>query len=264
MSYIERKYNEKIIEIFEKDLPELESQSIKLLSKKAITVADDIAKLCAEINKKINLILKKFYPEIKNMEDKLTIKSTLKFYYDVIAKLTDFIRNVENFRKIDDKYYETIIQFFEDKNNLISGKYRSICAQELTAFYDKQSRENLERILAEKFASSQRNFFTMGSLEEELKKIGKLAGADDVKIYSTKKMHIENFDIIDNPSSIINYSVPSENEEKLKRIGKELESFLNSKGYKAAILLVELMDINSGKESLSGNIITNAKLLPSL
>ena len=111
----------------------------------------------------------------------------------------------------------------------------------------------MERILAEKFANSQQNYFTMGSLEEELKKIGKLAGAEDIKIYSTKQMHIENFDIIDNPSSIINYSVPSENEEKLKRIGKELENFLTSKGYKAAILLVELTDLNSGKDSLSGS-----------
>ena len=81
-----------------------------------LKVGDQIARICAECNKKINLILKKYYPEIKELNDKLTIKTHLKFYYDLIDKLTDFIRNVEQFNKIDDKYYETLIEFINNKN----------------------------------------------------------------------------------------------------------------------------------------------------
>ncbi|MFX1260203.1 MAG: hypothetical protein ACFFAN_20320, partial [Promethearchaeota archaeon] len=142
MSYIEKKYLNKIKEIFEKELPPLEEYLIELLNKKSIKVIDNVAKVCADFNKNINLILKKYYPEISgymDMDEKLKIKCFLKFYYDLIDKLTDLIRNIENFQKIDENYYNFIIDFIEEKENLISGKYRLICLQELSAFYDQES-----------------------------------------------------------------------------------------------------------------------------
>ncbi|MFX1411753.1 MAG: hypothetical protein ACFFA6_15490, partial [Promethearchaeota archaeon] len=121
MSYIEKKYREKIHQIFE-ELPALEKSLIIALNKKSVKNIDEIAKLCADFNKNINLILKKYYPEIKEMNDKLDIKSTLKFYYDLIHKLTDLVRNIENFQKIDQEYYNKLIEFLYEKENLISGK----------------------------------------------------------------------------------------------------------------------------------------------
>jgi hypothetical protein len=70
------------------------------------------------------------------------------------------------------------------------------------------------------------------------------------------------FNIIDNPSSVIHYSIFDEDEEKLKNIGRELREYLNSKGYQAAILLVEFSDLITENEVLAGSIITDAKLLP--
>jgi hypothetical protein len=176
MSYIEKKYNEEIKGVFN-ELTLVEKDVLRSLEKRSLKEADFIAKLCSEVNKKINLILKKYYPEIKDMRDKLDIKSSLKFYFDLIDVLTNFIMNIENFRKIDDTYFQTLIDFLNDKEDLISGKYRNICAQELTAFYDIKTRDHLENILAEKFAQHERGFFAMGPLEEEIKKIGKVAGA---------------------------------------------------------------------------------------
>ncbi|MCK4779278.1 MAG: hypothetical protein KAT57_03785, partial [Candidatus Lokiarchaeota archaeon] len=79
MSYIEKKYRLKINEIFE-DLPILENYLIELLNRNSVKVINEIASVCAKFNKGINLILKKYYPEIKEMKDKLEIKSFLKFY----------------------------------------------------------------------------------------------------------------------------------------------------------------------------------------
>ena len=196
------------------------------------------------------------------MNDKLDIKSTLKFYYDLLDKLTDLIRNIEDFQKIDDKYYETFIDFILDKEGLISGKYRQICSQELTAFYDKKTRDHLEEILAEKFARNEKQFFAMGPLEEEIKKIGKIAGADEVTILPAQLMHLKELQIIENPQSIINYSILDDDEEILKNIGREIRDFLTSKGYNAVIMVVELTDLTTEREALTANIITNAKLLP--
>jgi hypothetical protein len=260
MSYIEKKYKNKILEIFQ-ELANLDNDILELLNHRSVKFANKIAKLCALCNRNVNQILRIYYPEIKEMNDKLTIKSTLKFYYDLIDKLTDFIRNVENFQKIDDKYYNAIIDFIKEKSNLISGKYRIICTNELTAFYDPNTRETLEKILREKFEKKSREYFAMGPLEEEIKKIGITAGADEVSILSPDDIKISEFKIIDNPRTLIHYSVFSKDEEKLKSIGKELKKYLNSKGYEAAILLVELNDLATYRESLTGSIITNAKLL---
>ena len=261
MAYIEKKYRKEIDLVF-KELSLVEKDVLKVLEKKSLQEADFIAKLCSEVNKKVNLILKKFYPEIKQMSDKLDIKSALKFYYDLLDKLTDLIRNIENFQKIDDQYYETFIDFILDKEDLISGKYRQICSQELTAFYDKKTRDHLEVVLAEKFARNEKRFFAMGPLEEEIKKIGKIAGADEVTILNAKIMRLEEFTIIENPQSIINYSILGDDEEILKNIGRELRDFLTSKGYKAVIMVVELTDLSTEREALTANIITDAKLLP--
>ena len=93
MSYIEKKYKSNIFEVF-KELSELEKDILNLLHHKSISYTDKIAKLCALCNKKINIILSKYYSEIKNIDDKLDIKVFLKFYYDLIDKLTDLVRNV--------------------------------------------------------------------------------------------------------------------------------------------------------------------------
>ena len=233
MSYIEKKYLDKISEIFRKELPQWEEYLLELFNKKSITISDNVAKACAEVNKNVNLILKKYYPEINEIDDKLEIKSQLKFYYDLLNKLTDFIRNIENFQKLDEQYFDFIIDFINEKDNLIAGKYKAICRQELTAFYDKRSRDKLENILAEKLERRERQFFAMGPLEEEVKKIGKVAGASEISIFSAEERNMDKFYVIDTPKSVINYTVISDEEDKLKKIGKEIRTFLRSKGYKA-------------------------------
>ncbi|MHA1492116.1 MAG: hypothetical protein ACTSRI_20990 [Promethearchaeota archaeon] len=257
MSYLEKKYLELIKKIFKK-LSNLEENLLDLLILKSIRKVDEIARSCAEFNKEINIVLKKYYPEIKEMDDKLNIKSSLKFYYDLIDKLTNYVRNVENFQKIDDKYYDALIDFIKDKGNLISGKYKAICTQELTAFYDPKSKQNLEKILADKILNKSRQFFTIGPLEEEIKKIGKIAGADLISIISVKSLKnseiISPTTILESAQSIITFAVAlldnplkikiktsdpdrfdKNKNEKLKivlKIEKELKEYLNSKGFK--------------------------------
>jgi hypothetical protein len=260
MSYIEKKYNDKISEVFD-DLTKLEQDILELFSYKSIKYSEKVAKLCALSNKNINLILKKYYPEIKRIDDKLRIKSRLKFYYDLIDKLTYYIRCVEEFQKLDDQYYETIIDFINEKENLISGKYKEISSHELTVFYDKKTREDLERVLIEKVESRSRQFFTFGTLEEELKKIARIAGADTVTIIDNEEI-IKKSEFINNPKAIIHYSVYSTDEELLKKIGRELKEYLISKGYEAIILLLEIADLTLKQDFLTGSIITNANLNP--
>lgn len=232
MSYIEKKYNKKILEIFE-NLPNLERELLELLEQKSNKNINDIARLCAKFNKEINLILRKYYPEIKQLNDKLVIKSSLMFYYDLIDKLTDLIRNIENFQNIDDRYYDTLIQFVNDKDELILGKYKNISIQELTAFYDKSSRQNLEKILLEKLERRNREFFNFGSLEQEIRKRARIAGADYISISSADALSKED---LPSANSVINYSISDVGNEKLlQRIGEELKEFLESKQYKAVI-----------------------------
>jgi hypothetical protein len=68
MSYIEKKYNNKISEVFD-DLTKLEQDILKLFNYKSIKYSEKVAKLCALSNKNINLILKKYYPEIKQISE---------------------------------------------------------------------------------------------------------------------------------------------------------------------------------------------------
>lgn len=243
MSYIEKKYRLKINEIFE-DLPILENYLIELLNRNSVKVINEIASVCAKFNKSINLILKKYYPEIKEMKDKLEIKSFLKFYYELIAKLTDLIRNIENFQKIDPEYYDKLIEFIDNKEALINGKYKTICAKELTAFYDPTSRANLEKIISEKFLMKSKQYFTFGSLEEEIKKIAKIASANQVSILPVEELYRKE---LESAESIISYTVLDDKDKKiLLKIGTELKQYLESKNYNVVV-----------KPSF---IITNAKL----
>ncbi len=243
MSYIEKKYKQKINDVFA-ELPALEEDLVGLLNQNSIAVVNDIAMLCAQFNKKINLILKKYYPEIKEMRDKLDFKSILKFYYDLINKLTDLVRNIENFQKLDPEYYEKLIEFIYDKQNLITGKFRTICAQELTTFYDQTSRANLEKILIEKLEMKSKQYFTLGSLEEEIKKIAKIAGSENVTIAPADENTREE---LRSANSIIIFGTPDEGDNTLlNKVGEELRDYLESKKYEAVIKL--------------GSIITNAKL----
>ena len=245
MSYIEKKYYIKIQEIFE-SLLNLESSLLDQLNKKSVKKINEIAKLCANFNRKINLILKKYYPEIKGMSDKLAIKSTLKFYYDLIFKLTDLVRNIENIQKIDQEYYEKLIEFINEKERLISGKYKQICAQELTAFYDPNSRKNLESVLIEKIERKNRQYFTFGSLEEEIKKIGKLAGASAVVITHADELSKED---LDTAQSLIFFDIDNDQDlGLLNNVGESIKKFLESKKYQIVVK--------------SDYLITNAKLLP--
>ncbi|UCC18539.1 MAG: hypothetical protein JSV62_10560 [Promethearchaeota archaeon] len=244
MSYIEKKYKKKIKETFENQT-ELESSLLIELYQKSAKNINEIATLCAKFNHNINLILKKYYPEIKEMKDKLEIKSTLKFYYDLIDKLTDLVRNIENYRRIDQEYYNHLIEFIEDKENLISGKYRTICAHELTAFYDPTSRENLEKILLEKLEMKSQQYFTFGTLEEEIKKIAKIAGANEISINPVDEFYKEEFDFAE---SIISFtSIDDSNQFVLDKIGEELRRYLESKKYQVVVK--------------TGLVITSAKLL---
>ncbi|TFG00863.1 MAG: hypothetical protein EU542_07650 [Promethearchaeota archaeon] len=245
MSYIEKKYKNNIFEIFS-ELSEFEKDILNLLSHKSIAYGDKIAKLCALCNKKINLILSKYYPEIKDLDDKLNIKVYLKFYYDLIDKLTDLVRNIEQFQKLDENYYNTIIDFIINKEILINGKYRDICTKELTSFYDKETRTQIEKILIAKIENKNREFFSMGPLEEEIKKIARSYGAIDVSI---KRASEEERKLMQDAYSLISYNITSEdNSECRHEIEERLKDFLESKAY--SVILKPKM------------IITNAKLLP--
>ncbi|MFX1588067.1 MAG: hypothetical protein ACFFC1_07930 [Promethearchaeota archaeon] len=243
MSYIEKKYRAKITEIFE-SLSNLDKDVLKQLDKRTISNVDKIAKLCAACNKQINEILKKYYPEIKEIRDKLQIKSELKFYFDLIDYLTDFVKNVETFQKLDEMYYDNLIKFIKEKDTLISGKYKQICSQELTAFYDKQTRDNLEKILAEKIESKNREFFAIGPLEQELKKIGQIAGAKSIFINTPRESDKY---LLETVKSVIEYS-DGIDETTAEKVGRIIKDFLESKKFKVLIH--------------SEFILTDAKLLP--
>jgi hypothetical protein len=244
MSYIEGKYFDKINETFS-TLSKLETNLMDLLSNKSIKFSNEIAKLCADLNKKINLILKKYYPEIKEMKSKLAIKSSLKFYFDLLDKMTDFIRNVETFQKIDDKYYDTFIQFLKDKEKLINGKYKAICSQELTAFYDPKSRETLEKIIAAKIERKDREFFTIGPLEEEVKKLGKIHGNEHILIKSLEQF--KDLNPLTDAQSVIDIGSEIDNQRSSK-IAQEIKVYLESKRYKVMVI--------------KNLIFTDAKLFP--
>ncbi|MFX0008216.1 MAG: hypothetical protein ACFFA7_01295 [Promethearchaeota archaeon] len=245
MSYIEKKYYIKINEVFD-SLSILDSALLNELNKKSVKNINEVAKLCAEFNHNVNIILKKYYPEIKEMKDKLEIKSHLKFYYDLIFKLTDLVKHIENYQKVDQEYYDKLIEFIHDKNFLISGKYKNICAQELTAFYDQNSRNALEKVLIEKIERKSRQFFTFGSLEEEVKKIAKLARAKSINITVADELSKEE---LESAKSIITFESEDPSDIiDLDRIGRELKNYLESKKY-----VCHLRD---------NTIITDAKLLP--
>ncbi|MFX0021952.1 MAG: hypothetical protein ACFE9S_06470 [Candidatus Hermodarchaeota archaeon] len=245
MSYIEKKYYNKINEVFA-SLSILDNSLLTELSKKSVKNINEVAKLCAEFNHNVNIILKKYYPEIKEMKDKLEIKSILKFYYDLIFKLTDLVKHIENYQKVDQEYYDKLIEFIHDKNFLISGKYKNICAQELTAFYDQNSRDALEKVLIEKIERKSRQFFTFGSLEEEVKKIAQLAGAKSINITGADELSKEE---LESAQSIITFESEDPSDIiSLDRIGKEVKNYLEVKKYEC-----HLRD---------NTIITDAKLLP--
>ncbi|MHA1913208.1 MAG: hypothetical protein ACW986_02925 [Promethearchaeota archaeon] len=245
MSYIEKKYNLKIREIFQ-TLSNLDISLYDQLNKKSVKNVTEIAKLCAEFNHNINVILKKYYPEITEMNDKLEIKSILKFYFDLIFKLTDLVRNVENFQSIDQEYYDRLMEFINEKEILIGGKYKDICAQELAVFYDKNSRDKLERVLIEKIERNSRQYFTFGSLEEEIKKRAMMTGASSVVISVADKLSKEE---LENAQSIIIFDVSEAQDfTALTKIGHEIKNFLESKNFSCYVK--------------NDTLITDAKLLP--
>lgn len=279
MSYIEEKYYDKILKTFE-GLTGVQEKLVKIFEEKSIKRAEEIAKHCSQANKKINLILKKYYPEIKDIDKKLNIKSNLKFYFDLIDKLTDFIRHVENFNKIDDQYFEVMVEFLKNRDSLIEGKYKSLATQELTTFYDKQSRANLEKILEYKLDIHEKNFFTFGSLEQEIKKIGKFKGADFIKGYSMKNFSNEMKSVKNSKyeqlNSIIQFGIfmdvdkvtsflkngqreqfSSYKENKLNNlysIGEEIIDFLKSKNYKAKNLVERIQELKMVKKPVTSSV----------
>ena len=101
MSYIEKKYLEKINEIFDQ-LSILDDEIFEVIKERSIKHEDKFASLCASVNKQVNIILKKYYPDIKELDDKLDIKSKLKYYYELIDKLTASL-NVDRVEEKDFK-----------------------------------------------------------------------------------------------------------------------------------------------------------------
>jgi len=119
---------------------------INIFEKHSIQLTDEIAKYCAKISKSLNSILK-LYPNITEMEDKVKIKAHLKFYYDLITKLMHFIKSLENFQRLSDDYYEKMIEFLENRNMLINGKYTLLAKNELETFYSEEKRKTIEFFL---------------------------------------------------------------------------------------------------------------------
>lgn len=119
---------------------------INIFEKHSIQLTDEIAKYCAKISKSLNSILK-LYPNITEMEDKVKIKAHLKFYYDLIIKLMHFIKSLENFQRLSDDYYEKMIEFLENRNMLINGKYTFLAKNELETFYSEEKRKTIEFFL---------------------------------------------------------------------------------------------------------------------
>jgi len=229
MSYIEKKYLKKINNTFE-ELAGIDEELLDLIEYRSINKSDEVAKSLANLNKKINLILRKYYPEIKEMDEKLKIKSRLKFYYDLLDKLTDFIRNVEEFRNLDDKYFQFLIDFIQEREELIDSKYKGIATRELTSFYDKKSRENLEKILESKLKLRNHEYFTFGSLEQEVQKI---SGVHSLLIKSADPHHKE---ILDSAETIIIIKTKESFEKgDLHIVLNKLKYFLESKGYEVDI-----------------------------
>jgi hypothetical protein len=139
-----------------------------------------------------------------------------------------------------------LIEFINAKNNLITGKYKRICAQELTVFYDQNSRNNLEKVLLEKIERKSRQYFTFGSLEEEIKKIAALSGAESVIIMVADQLSKED---LESAQSIIMFDVGERQDFKgLNKIGLEIKNYLESKNYQCIIE--------------NDHVITDAKLLP--
>jgi hypothetical protein len=138
------------------------------------------------------------------------------------------------------------MEFIDEKEILINGKYKDICTQELTAFYDKNSRDNLERVLIEKIERKSRQYFTFGSLEEEIKKRAMITGASSVVISVADKLSKE---VLVNAQSIIIFDIDDDQDfTTLTKIGEEIRTFLESKSYECSVK--------------NGTLITNAKLLP--
>lgn len=258
MSYSEKKALKEITEHFT-TLSQLTIETRELLEFKSLKKVDEIALSCAKLNKQVNIILKQWYPEIKEMKDKLDIKSQLKFYYELIDKLSDFVRNVENFQKIDDGYYENLIEFILDKNELINGKYREICSSELIAFYDKKSREQLEAILEQKAQNLEREYFMMGPLEEEIRKNTRIFGADLVSICPADSLKgnakLDPTIILKDAQTVVSFAVAfkitklieisdgdaskkeslqKKNLDKIEKITNDLMEYLRSKKYQVA------------------------------
>jgi hypothetical protein len=214
---------QKINSIFGR-LSDLERELLRLIGGKEV----DIANITASFNNAINVILKEHYPNIKDLDEKLEIRANLKYYYDLMKILMEIFKNVELYEKIDEKYFDDLHEFIADKEILIAGKYKSISAYELSAFYDENTRDKLESILAAKFEARSRQFFTIGPLEEEIKKIAKVAGADEVEISP-----IVGKKPFRSARSLIRFDVESEDKrQKLEIIGQELKKYLESKNYR--------------------------------
>ncbi|MGV9204574.1 MAG: hypothetical protein ACOC44_11225 [Promethearchaeia archaeon] len=196
----------------------------------------------------------------------------MKFYYDLIDKLTDLIRNIENFQKIDENYYNELIKFIDQKDELIKGKYKQICQQELSVFYNKNARSRLEQILTQKIENKENEFFTFGALEQEIKKIGKAFGADNVYFEKIKNENIKNSlpKTVNKKAlkSIIYFTLKIKDMgeiesklEKLLNIGIGLKKYLQSKNYMAELLIDKEISKDKVKEQnlTKGILLTNAE-----
>lgn len=275
MSFIEKRNKERIFHIFNQ-LEKVELNLINLFNQHSIKVVDDVATSCADLNKDINEVLR-LYPEIINMGDKIEIKSILQFYYDCIDKLTDFVRHVEQFHKLHDDYFDAMVEFIENREDLIQNKYKPIATQELIAFYDKSTREALDSILEAKFTNKEHEFFTFGSLEQEIKKIARAAGADLVSILSAESLKdskvVHPFELLEDAQSVISFAIAysgntlrrsmipgvegyeeflNKHFQRFVNVDKELLEYLGSKKYKT-VNFKEIQKVADYKDELEAD-----------
>ena len=75
-----------------------EKTSVDALKEKLTGLAGQLEPLATKLyfkTQKGNEEMEKAAKEVEEMKDKLVIKSYLKFYYDLIFKLTDLVKNIE-------------------------------------------------------------------------------------------------------------------------------------------------------------------------
>lgn len=111
---------------------------------------NEYAGLVARYSQEINAMLK-IYPNKQIWEEKIDIKSELKFSYDFLNMLVNIIRKLELNVHLDVQTLNQAIEYINNREQLIKSTYRSLAIEELESFFDPQIRERLEAHLQRTF-----------------------------------------------------------------------------------------------------------------